>query len=231
MVKLVAYYRVSTQRQGRSGLGLEGQQTAVEAYAKQIHATIIASYVEIESGKRADRPQLAKAIAHSKATRATLTVAKLDRLARNVALASKLMESGVEFVCCDNPHANKLTLHILMAVAEDEARRISDRTKAALSAAKARGVKLGSTRPGHWDGREANRLQGARKGTEIAAVARSEKADEHAAFHIPEVMRMKAEGETLQVIASRLNEAGHTTSRGKPWTATAVLRLLRRQER
>src|SRR5687767_2981985 len=154
MNKIVAYYRVSTKRQGQSGLGLEGQQAAVEAFAKQHGAKIVASYTEVESGKRADRPALAQAIPHAKLAKATLVVAMLDRLARNVAFLSSLMESGCDFVAVDNPHANKLTIHILAAVAQDEAERISERTKAALKAAKRRGVKLGSARPGHWEGRE-----------------------------------------------------------------------------
>ncbi len=142
--KLVAYYRVSTKQQGQSGLGLEAQEIAVRDYAKGTGAAILAKYTEIESGKLADRPQLAKAVAHARRAKAKLVIAKLDRLARNVAFLSALMDSGVEFVACDNPHANRLTIHILAAVAEDEARRISERTKAALAAAKARGAKLAS---------------------------------------------------------------------------------------
>ena len=130
MNNLIAYYRVSSKRQGRSGLGLEAQQADVAVYARQHGGKLLASYTEVETGKRSDRPELARAIAHAKRARATLVVAKLDRLARNVAFTSKLMDSGVDFVCCDNPHATRLTIHILAAVAEDEARRISERTKA-----------------------------------------------------------------------------------------------------
>ncbi len=132
MKKLIAYLRVSTKGQGESGLGLDGQRTAVEAYAKQSGAQVAAWYTEVESGKLSDRPQLDKAKAHARRIKATLVVGKLDRLSRNVAFTSALMESDVEFVACDNPHANKLTLHILASVAEDEAERISERTKAAL---------------------------------------------------------------------------------------------------
>ena len=140
---LIAYYRVSTRKQGESGLGLEAQINCVQCYALAGNHKIIASYQEIETGKKADRPELAKAIMHAKRAKATLIIAKLDRLARNVHFLSGLMESKVDFVCCDNPHANRLTLHILAAVAEDEARAISERTKSALAAYKARGGVLG----------------------------------------------------------------------------------------
>src|SRR5690606_2576896 len=124
--RLICYLRVSTAKQGSSGLGLEAQRAAVQQYANQLGAEIIAEYLEVESGKRSDRPQLDIAIGHAKFAGARLVVAKLDRLARNVAFLSALMEAKADFVCCDNPHATPLTLHILAAVAEDEARRISD---------------------------------------------------------------------------------------------------------
>jgi DNA invertase Pin-like site-specific DNA recombinase len=116
----------------------------VEAFARQHGAAIVASFVEVETGKRSDRPELANALEVARKAKATLLIAKLDRLARNVAFIANLMDSGIEFLACDQPFASRLTLHILAAVAEDEARRISERTKAALAAAKARGTKLGS---------------------------------------------------------------------------------------
>jgi DNA invertase Pin-like site-specific DNA recombinase len=140
----VAYLRVSTVRQGESGLGLEAQRVAVEAFARQHSGTIAASFVEVETGKGSDRPELANALEAARKGKATLLIAKLDRLARNVAFIANLMDAGVDFLACDQPFASRLTLHILAAVAEDEARRISERTKAALQAAKARGRKLGS---------------------------------------------------------------------------------------
>src|SRR5476651_1137651 len=173
---IVGYQRVSTKGQGESGLGLEGQETAIKAYAQQTGGKVVAMYTEIESGKRADRPELAKALAHARRAKATLVVAKLDRLARNVAFTSALVRAGVDFLCCDNPHANKLTIHILSAVAEDEAERISARTKAALAAAKARGTLLGSARPGHWKGHEEARQAGAKAGAVAGAKARSDAA-------------------------------------------------------
>src|SRR5437016_1985571 len=140
-VKIIAYYRVSTKRQGQSGLGLDAQRAALEAYAKANGGKIGAEYTEVETGKRSDRPKLREAIARTRALRGKLVIAKLDRLVRNVAFTATLMDSGIEFVCCDNPHATRLTIHILAAVAEDEARRISERTTAALAAAKRRGGK------------------------------------------------------------------------------------------
>src|SRR3954466_14112607 len=141
MPGFVAYYRVSTDRQGQSGLGLDAQRAAVAGFfgAREL----IAEFTEVESGKRADRPQLAAALDLCRRRRAMLVIAKLDRLARNVAFIASLMEAGVEFTAVDMPSANKLTLHILAAVAEHEREMISARTRAALAAAKARGVRLG----------------------------------------------------------------------------------------
>jgi len=223
----IAYYRVSTKRQGESGLGLEAQRATVEEYARSEGLTISAEYVEVETGKSKTRPQLLRSLAHAKRSKAVLVVAKLDRLARNVAFTSALMEAGVDFVACDNPHANRFTIHILAAVAEHEARQISVRTRDALQAAKRRGVKLGSARPGHWEGREHLRIAGLEKAREAAAKAHTE------AFHheyddlLPVVKEWRAEGVSLRQIAARLNEQGHTTRRGKAWNATQVLRLAR----
>src|SRR5262245_26576438 len=141
--KWVSYIRVSTDRQGKSGLGLEAQRKAVDDYLNGGSWKLAAEFVEIESGKRSDRPQLMAALAACKKLRARLVIAKLDRLARNVNFISGLMETGVEFIAADMPFANKLTIHILAAVAEHEREAISARTKAALAAAKARGIKLG----------------------------------------------------------------------------------------
>lgn len=143
-MRIVGYVRVSTQRQGKSGLGLEAQLAAINGYAAQHGAEVVAIYQEVESGKVSDRPQLAKALAHARKAKAALVVAKLDRLARSVSFVSQIMDSGAEFIAVDNPFATRLTLHILAAVAEHEAAMISARTKAALQAAKARGVRLGS---------------------------------------------------------------------------------------
>jgi DNA invertase Pin-like site-specific DNA recombinase len=228
MTEIIAYYRVSTKQQGESGLGLEAQAAAVESYARQTGSIIKANYVEVESGKRTSRPELAKALAHSRRSKATLVVAKLDRLARNMAFLSALMDSKVPFVACDNPHANRLTLHILAAVAEAEAVAISQRTKAALAAAKAKGRLLGSARPGHWQGREAVRLAGLEKARGVAIKVKQEKAADAYTDLLPAIQCLRNEGISLRGIAERLNAEGHTTRRGRPWNPVQVARLLAR---
>lgn len=221
---IVGYLRVSTKGQGESGLGLEAQRTAVEAFARQSGAVVVAWYTEVESGKLATRPRLVQALSHARRSKATLVVAKLDRLARNVAFLSALMESKVPFVACDNPHANRLTLHILAAVAEAEALAISQRTKAALSAYKARGGKLGAALPQCRNLTEEARMKGAQRASE----ARARNAAEAYADLTPTVSDLRGKGLSLQAIANELNTQGHTTRRGRPWNAVQVLRVLGR---
>jgi DNA invertase Pin-like site-specific DNA recombinase len=225
---LVAYLRVSTNRQGESGLGIDAQKAAVKAYAIQTNKPILARYTEYETGRRGDRPELAKALAHARRTKASLIVAKLDRLSRNVAFLSALMESKVPFIACDNPHANKLTLHILVAMAEHEAELISKRTKDALAAAKARGQLLGSHRPGHWKGREKRRAAGLVRAREASARAIQKNARAAYADLVPVIEELRKAGKTLQDIADSLNQGGHTTRRGRPWSAMQVRRVLLR---
>ena len=211
----VAYLRVSTVRQGVSGLGLEAQGTAVEAFVRQHGAALIASYVEVETGKRSsDRPELAKALSAARKARATLLIAKLDRLARNVAFIANLMDAGVEFVACDQPFASRLTLHILAAVAEDEARRISERTKAALQAAKARGRKLGSPIAAKTVGK--------------ARAARSAYAAKSNATTLAVIREVQNTGITsLTGIARTLEARGVKTPGGRSqWQPVQVSRLL-----
>lgn len=227
-MKIVAYYRVSTKRQEESGLGLEGQRAAVEAFAQANRANIVTSYTETESGRKADRPKLALALAHAKRSKATLVVAKLDRLSRNVAFLSAVMDSGVDFLACDNPHANRLTIQILSVMAEDEARRISERTKAALAAAKARGQLLGSARPDHWEGREDRRLAGSVAGAKAAGEAHRKAAQEAYTDLVPIVSELRGKGYSQQAIADELNKLGHTTRRGKPWNQAQVHHVLKR---
>src|SRR5215510_11349768 len=218
--KFVAYYRVSTQKQGRSGLGLEAQREAVRTYLNGRNRPVAAEFTEVESGKKSDRPEFAKALAACRLHRATLVIAKLDRLARKVHFVSNLMESGVEFVAADNPHANKLTIHILVAMAEHEAEMISDRTKKALAAAKKRGTVLGGFR---------GKVPTA-KHRAMSAEARQHKAGERVADLAPIVKELQEAGATsLRAIAEGLNAQGIPTARGGgEWTATQVMRVLER---
>jgi DNA invertase Pin-like site-specific DNA recombinase len=218
--KFVVYFRVSTQKQGRSGLGLEAQREAVLAYLNGGNWQIAAEFTEVESGKRSDRPEFAKALAACRLHRATLVIAKLDRLARKVHFVSSLMESGVEFVAADNPHANKLTVHIMSAMAEHEAEMISVRTKAALAAAKKRGTVLGGFR---------GKLPTA-KHRRLSAETRQAHANSRAADLAPTIAALQAAGKTsLRAIAAGLNEQGIPTARGGgTWSAVQIARVLER---
>lgn len=220
---IVPYYRVSTRKQGESGLGLEAQRTTVSRFQAAEGCEAIAEFIEIESGKKADRPELHKAIDLSKSTGAKLVVAKLDRLARNVAFTSALMESGVEFVACDMPYANRLTIHIMAAMAEDEARRISQRTRDALAELKTQGVALGSARPGHWEGREHLRGWNGCKHKEAIISHRFRQTYAHV---LPLVETLRERHETTLQIANALNARGFKTPRGCEWTPTQVARIL-----
>jgi DNA invertase Pin-like site-specific DNA recombinase len=202
---------------------LEAQQAAVREFVHG-HGELVAEYLEIETGKRADRPELLKAIANARRQKATLVIAKLDRLARNVAFTATLMESGADFLACDMPEANKLTIHILAAVAEDEARRISERTKNALAAYKARGGKLGAARP---ECREIAREAGLR-GSPVGARRVAEQARAAYGDIVPTIKRLRDAGKSLRDIAHHLNEAGHCTRQGQLWNPTQVRRVLER---
>lgn len=220
--RYIAYYRVSTKRQGQSGLGLDAQKEAVHHYLNGGRWKLIAERVEIESGKRSDRPALTEALALCRIHNATLIIAKLDRLARNVAFTSSLMESGVEFTACDFPTANRLTIHILAAVAEHEAKMISDRTKAALAAARARGIRLGGDRGGII-------AKVAHKGNRASAKIRGDRANKRAMDLLPVIDALRSEGSlSLREIASGLNERDIPAPRGGPWSAAQVQRILTR---
>ncbi len=216
-MKFVTYLRVSTERQGQSGLGLEAQRAAVAAHVLG-RGEVVAEFVEVESGKRSNRPELARALAEAKRAGAVLLIAKLDRLARNVAFIANLLESGVEVTAADMPEANRFVLHIMAAVAEQECRAISERTKAALAAAKARGVKLGWSIPE----RASEQHQAARKG---AAVNKA-RALAHAESVLPVVEQIRAGGASLRQIAAELNARGIKTARGGKWHATTVRNIL-----
>lgn len=222
--RFIAYHRVSTARQGRSGLGLDAQREAIRCHLAGSSGELLAEFTEIESGRRSDRPELAKALAACRLHRATLVIAKLDRLARNVAFISALMDSGVEFVATDMPYANRLTVHMLSAVAEFEARAISDRTRAALAAAKRRGTKLGGFR-----GRIATDADRQR-----AAAAKTALADRRARDLADTIKAIQSEGvASYSAIATRLNAmkiptTGNPTGSETSWHRAQVRRVLTR---
>lgn len=203
----IAYYRVSTAKQGASGLGLEAQQHAVLQHCQ---CQPLQSFTEVESGKRDDRPQLAAALAMAKREKATLVIAKLDRLARDVHFISGLLKARVDIIAVDMPAANKFTLHIMAAVAEQEAEAISQRTRAALAAAKARGVRLG------------------RNASAINREARAG-ADAYASSLTATLEELRLQGTySVRDICSALNARGITTRKGGQWHPTSVQRLLDR---
>lgn len=211
----MAYYRVSTKRQGDSGLGLEAQRKAVQDYLNGGSWQLLAEFTDVESGGDDERPELTKAIEYARKAKAKLVIAKLDRLSRRVSFVSRLMESGVRFVAADNPSANELTINILAAVAQEERRLISQRTRAALAAAKRRGVRLGNPR-----------LPEARGAAQAAVRAR---ADLFASNVLPVIREVQAAGCTsLREVAAALNARGIATRRGSQWTAAAVSRVLAR---
>jgi DNA invertase Pin-like site-specific DNA recombinase len=212
----IAYYRVSTQKQGQSGLGIDAQKAAVAQFTGYCTDCILATYEDIESGKNNDRPALLKAIAQAKQTGAKLLIAKLDRLSRNAAFILTLKDSGVDFVCCDMPQANAMNIGIMAIFAQQEREMISKRTKDALQA------KLART--GEW-----------RKGVITADThAKGQEAIKTKAANNQNTMRaknyakaLKAQGLTLQEIADRLNSEGHHSSTGKQYHRTSVNRLLK----
>lgn len=211
--KFVSYLRVSTQQQGREGLGMDAQREAVKIHS--CSGVLLKEFVEVESGKNNDRPQLQAALAHCLATGATLLVAKLDRLSRNVEFIARLMNSKVNFIAADMPTANKLTLHIMAAMAEHEREQTSIRTKQALQAAKRRGVKLGGVRPGNgWKNGAHN----------LGVQAKKHAAEQFAARLAPTLKEIGAK--PFRKIAEELVARSIQTPTGTlNWTATTVRRV------
>lgn len=219
--RFVAYYRVSTVQQGHSGLGLEAQRKTVLDYLNGGRWNVITEFTEIESGKRADRPELAKALAACRLHRATLLIAKIDRLSRDAAFLLNLRDAGVDFVAADMPDANRMTVGIMAIIAEHERDAISTRTKQALAAAKARGKKLGN--PGNLSPASAA------KGRVLGAAAVVAKTTRRQEDLNPVIRDLMAEGRTsLHQIAAGLNERQVPASRGGPWSAVQVSRVLAR---
>jgi DNA invertase Pin-like site-specific DNA recombinase len=203
----VAYYRVSTTSQGLDGNGIAAQRKAVEDYLNGGRWKLVAEFTEVESGKRSDRPALAQALAACKRHKAKLVIAKLDRLSRNVHFISGLMERKIDFVACDMPSANAFMINVYAAVAQEERRMISERTKAGLAAARARGVVLGSSRVAA----EANKAAAAARDAELKPVL------------------VELAGQTLRAIAAELSRRGIPTPRGGVvWDPTTVMRARNR---
>ncbi|KHQ49728.1 recombinase family protein [Mameliella alba] len=224
ITRIIAYERVSTVRQGRSGLGLEAQRNAIDSFATSRSAQVLARFTEVESGKRNTRPELDKALNLARLTGATLVIAKLDRLSRNAAFLLTLQSSGVSFLACDMPEANDLTVGIMALVAQQEREAISRRTTEALAAAKARGVKLGNP-----NGAAALRRAG--KGGAALQETVRRNADEFAEDLREVVAAIRAEGHTtLRAMAEQLNARGIRTRRGRSWHVSTVRNLLRRLE-
>lgn len=218
---IIAYYRVSTKRQGQSGLGLEAQRAAVRELAAQRGATIREEFTEVESGKRDDRPALTEAMHFARLTGDTLVIAKLDRLSRNATFLSALLDSGVPFVAADMPDANDLTIRILAAVAQQEREAISKRTKEALAAAKARGTKLGNPHGAKY-------LQEHGGGPEAAAKAHRKAKAQRVQSAMPTIRRIQAAGHTShRDIAAELNRQRIPTARGGSWHGSTVGRYLK----
>lgn len=221
-MKYVAYLRVSTARQGCSGLGLEAQRSAINAFVIQRSGALLETFMEVESGKVNTRPELAKALHLAKVTGATLVIAKLDRLSRNAAFLLTLQDSGARFVAADMPDANELTVGVMALVAQQERQAISQRTREALQAAKARGQKLGNPNG-------ASALKRAARGNQAALAAVRATADAHAEMLGPLVQALRADGcATLASVAAELNRRQILAPRGGTWHRSSVSNLLAR---
>ncbi|WP_020038615.1 recombinase family protein [Salipiger mucosus] len=223
-MKIVTYIRVSTEQQGQSGLGMEGQQAAIDTYSAASGAHVVGAFIEVESGRNNTRPQLHAAMKLARVTGSRLVIAKLDRLGRNAAFLLNLQASGVDFVCCDDPNTTPLTIGVKAIIAEEEARQISARTKAALAAAKARGTRLGNP-----NGAAALRRAG--KGNAAACQAQRNAAMTRAQDLSEVLDDIESGGHvTLAAIAGEMNRRGIKTARGGRWHPNSVARLRKRLE-
>jgi DNA invertase Pin-like site-specific DNA recombinase len=230
-MKAVAFYTVKQNDQ--NGLELQAQRAAVHALIGPSGGEVVAEFIELDKGRRSDWPELERAIRYTKDIEGTLVVTRFGRWVRKVSVTSLLIQSGINFCCCDTPDVNRETFHIVASLAANESTRSSERIRLALQAAKERGVKLGSAREGHWEGREDRRREGARKGLPIAvkaaAEARMMKALDAYSDLLPRILKMRDEERlTLSEIAKRVNAEGHQTSAGLPFTPTMIIRLLKR---
>jgi len=222
VLRFIAYERVSTARQGASGLGLAAQRATIEAFAANRGADVLARFTEVESGRKSDRPELTRALQLARLTGAKLLIAKLDRLSRNAAFLLTLRDSGVRFMACDMPEANDLTVGIMALVAQQEREAISRRTKEALAVARARGVRLGNP-----NGAAALRRAGKGGAALRATVVRN--ADTFARDLAPVVEDIRAAGHvSLRAMAAELNRRGMQTRRGGEWRVSNVLNLMLR---
>ena len=211
-MKFVSYYRVSTEKQGLQGNGIEAQKQSVARYLASLDCELIGTFEEVESGANNKRPELAAAIQLAKSKKAVLVIAKLDRLTRNAAFLLQLQDSGIDFVACDMPNADKLSVGIIALLAQRERQLISERTKAGLAVAKQRGVALGNPNP------DASLRK--------AVKANIQRKREFAATAIKSIREIQSTGvETLARIADCMNKRGEKTPRGGKWTATAVKRV------
>lgn len=224
--KFVAYARVSTDEQGQDGLGIDAQKHAIRTYVESVGGEIVREFVEVASGNDDDRPILAAALKLAKRTGAVLLVSKLDRLSRVVARIAGLIRQGAELRVVECANASVLELQIRAVIAEEERRKIGERTRDALAAAKRRGTRLGSARPGHWTGREDRRRLGQQRATANAAAVRRELRADIYAEALPIAKKLDDQGESLRHIAGELNGKGITTPRGSIWRAAQVQRML-----
>jgi DNA invertase Pin-like site-specific DNA recombinase len=233
ITKIIAYYRLSKPKKGknknetiRDAYGLEDQRREVARLAAEHGAKIIAEFTEIVTGtkKQPRREELEKAISMARLHNATIVIGKQDRLARNLHFITGLMESNVHFICADRPQQCKIETQFRAMIDEEEADRISERTKRAMQVAKSKGTKFGSARPGHWEGRE--HLRGYKQATKASSLARTQRAKESYRFLLGHIRKLLKERKSFSQIADELNNLGHVTTAGKPFHKVAVYRVI-----